>query len=182
MPALPYTPDPEANAFLGDHPFALVVGLVLQQQIPVERAFAAPFELARRLGGVLDPDTLAHVDPDRLAETFRAKPALHRFPASMARRVQHVARFLVERYDGRTEALWEGIADAAELVRRVEELPGFGEYKARILLGILARWYGVRPSGHEALVPDWPSIVDVERIEDLEVLKARKREWKERRR
>ncbi|HHC09415.1 MAG TPA: Fe-S cluster assembly protein HesB [Actinobacteria bacterium] len=177
--ALPYTHDPEANRLLAENPFALLVGLVLQQQVPVERAFAAPAELERRLGG-LDVDRVVATSPEALQERFAEKPALHRFPGTMAKRVQEVARFLLDRYDGDVAALWRDVEDADELLRRLEELPGFGEYKARILLAILAKHFGVRPRGYERWLPDWPSIADVERPEDLEELKVRKKEWKAR--
>ncbi len=173
-----FTDDAEANRLLAEDPFALLVGLVLQQQIPVERAFAGPAELKRRLGGRLDAATIAAMDPDDLEELFRTPPALHRFPANMAKRTQAVARFLMDRYDGDVTRLWEDAGDARTLLRRIMELPGFGEYKARIYLAILAKHMGVTPAGYEELLPDWPSIADVEEPGDLDLLKARKKEWK----
>ncbi len=173
-----FTEDPEANRLLAEDPFAMLVGLVLQQQIPVERAFAAPAELKRRLGGRLDAATIAAMDPDDLAELFGTAPALHRFPANMAKRTQAVARFLMERYDGDPTRLWNDVSDAQTLLRRIMELPGFGEYKARIYLAILAKHVGVTPDGYRDLLPDWPSIADVEAPGDLDDLKVRKKEWK----
>jgi len=176
--ALPYTEDPDANALLAANPFALLVGLVLQQQIPVERAFAAPLELQRRLGGTLDAATVAATPPEELERIFSTPPALHRFPGTMAKRTAVLAEAIMADYHGDPTRIWEGVDTADDLMRRLTALPGFGEYKARILLGILARHFDVRPAGYEELLPNWPSIADVERPGDLETLKRRKKEWK----
>ncbi len=142
--------NPEADALLSTSPFALLVGMVLDQQVPLEWAFASPLELERRLGEPLEPKRIAQMDPEELAAAFSAKPALHRYPGSMAARVQDMATLLVERYHGRPEELWEGVASGAELLARVKELPGFGEHKAKIFVALLGKQLGVRPEGWEA--------------------------------
>jgi len=143
--------DADADALLSKSPFALLVGMVLDQQVPLEWAFASPLQLERRLGKSLDPKRIASMDPEALAAAFSAKPALHRYPGSMAGRVQELAQLVVERYRGRTEAIWEGAPTGAELFRRVKELPGFGEQKAKIFVALLGKQLGVRPEGWEAV-------------------------------
>ena len=132
-----------------------------------------------RLGKELDTADLATADPEALEAVFKEKPALHRFPGSMAKRVQAVCEYLVSEYDGSVSALWTDVDSADELMERLVAIPGFGEYKARIYLGLLARRFQVRPDGWEAHLPTWPSIVDVESPDDLAELKARKKAWKE---
>ena len=139
--------EPEADALLSDNPFALVVGMVLDQQVPLEWAFASPLELQRRLGKSLDAKRIAQMDPEALAAAFSSRPALHRYPGSMAARVQELAKLVVERYGGRTEAIWTGATSGDDLLRRVKELPGFGEQKAKIFVALLGKQLGVRPDG-----------------------------------
>ncbi|RPI20748.1 MAG: hypothetical protein EHM57_07525 [Actinobacteria bacterium] len=179
MADIHFTDDPAANRLLAADPFALLVGMVLYQQVPVEKAFAGPYVLQERLGGELDPAAIAAMDPAHLESVFKERPALHRFPANMAKRTQAVARHLVEEYGGSAAALWGDAPDAATLLARLQAMPGFGEYKARVTLGVLVNHYGIRPPGYEELVPNWPSIADVEAPEDLAELKMRKRAWKE---
>jgi uncharacterized HhH-GPD family protein len=136
---------PEADALLDRDPLALVIGMVLDQQIPLERAFSAPYDLAQRLGHDLDARELAEYDPEALAAIFATPPALHRFPKSMAKRVQEMCRVLVDRYSGDASAVWRDAADGAELRRRIAELPGFGAQKAQIFIALLGKQYGVRP-------------------------------------
>lgn len=174
---LPYTDDPSANAFLAADPFALLVGIVLYQQVPIEVAFAGPSRLDDRLGG-LDSQAIAQMDPEALEAAFREKPAVHRFPGNMAKRVQAAAAFVASEYDGDTSAIWADIEDADELMRRLKAMPGFGEYKARIYLAVLAQRFGVRPAGWERYVPDWPNISEIESPEDRSDLKERKKAWK----
>ncbi len=140
----------EADALLDDDPLALLIGMVLDQQIPLERAFAAPYELTRRLGRPLDAHALATADPDALAEVFTRQPALHRFPGSMARRVQQLARLLVDKYDGQAADVWRTAADGRDLFRRVAELPGFGVQKAKIFVALLGKQCDVTPDGWRA--------------------------------
>jgi uncharacterized HhH-GPD family protein len=138
---------PDANALLATDPLALLIGMLLDQQVPMEKAFTSPADLRDRLGGTLDAATLAEHDPAALEELFRQPPALHRFPAAMAKRVQELARVVVERYDGDPAAVWRDAADGADLLRRVAALPGFGEQKAKIFVALLGKQLGVRPAG-----------------------------------
>jgi uncharacterized HhH-GPD family protein len=143
--------DPEADALLSKSPFALLVGMVLDQQVPLEWAFASPKELQRRLGGTLEPRQVAEMDPNTLTKAFTDKPALHRYPGSMATRVHELAKLIVERYDGRTEKIWTGTSSGAELLKRIKELPGFGDQKAKIFVALLGKQLQVRPPGWEAV-------------------------------
>ncbi len=174
---LPYTDDATANALLADDPFALLVGIVLYQQVPIETAFAGPSRVRDRIGG-LDPHVIAEMDPETLEAAFKEKPAVHRFPGNMSRRVQAVAEYVATEYDGETTALWADIDDADALLRRLKKLPGFGEYKARIYMAVLARRFGVRPAGWEASMPDWPNISEIASPSDRADLKERKKAWK----
>ncbi|MEO5632844.1 HhH-GPD-type base excision DNA repair protein [Gaiella sp.] len=173
--ALHFTGDPEADAFLAASPLALLIGFVLDQQITVQKAFSSPLELSKRLGGALDATAIAAMDPDALVEAFREKPALHRFPANMARRVQEHCAFLVSDYGGDPAAVWKGARDGAELERRLLELPGIGEMKARTMMGVLAKRLGVRPEGWEAFAPTHESLGDVDSPEALAEYQAAKR-------
>jgi uncharacterized HhH-GPD family protein len=141
------TGDPDADALLSSDPLALLIGMVLDQQIPMERAFKAPLELKERLAGNLDAATIASMPPDDLAAVFAEKPALHRFPRSMAGRVQDVCAAVVETYDGDAAAIWATAADGKELLAHVKALPGFGDQKARIFVALLGKQVGVRPPG-----------------------------------
>lgn len=141
------TGDKAADDLLSTDPLALLVGMVLDQQIPLEKAFRSPFELKERLGGSLDAATLASMDPDRLAGLFSARPALHRFPKSMARRVQEVCALIVDDYGGDAAAVWTTAVDGKQLLANVKALPGFGEQKARIFVALLGKQLGVRPAG-----------------------------------
>lgn len=179
MPDIYFTTATEANALLAEDPFALIVGLTLYQQVPTEKAFEGPYVLEQRLGGTLDAKTIAEMDPDELEAAFRERPAIHRFPANMAKRVQAVAQYLVEESGGETSALWSDAASGDELLANLMAVPGFGEYKARVAIGVLANRFGVRPAGYEEHMPNWPSIADIEKPEDLEDLKLRKKAWKE---
>ena len=174
---LPYTNDAAANTLLADDPFALLVGIVLYQQVPVETAFAGPLRVRDRIGG-LDPRLIAEMDPEILEAAFKEKPAVHRFPGNMSKRVQAVAAYVATEYDGDTAAIWTDVNDADTLVRRLKKLPGFGDYKARIYLAVLAQRFGVRPDGWEGYSPDWPNISEIESPDDRADLKERKKAWK----
>jgi uncharacterized HhH-GPD family protein len=139
--------DPAANELLGSDPLALLVGMVLDQQIPLEKAFSSPYVLAQRLGHVPTAAELAEFHSDELVAIFAKPPALHRFPKAMASRVQEVCRALVEYYDGEAAGLWTDAADGAELVKRIGSLPGFGKQKSQIFTALLGKQYGVRPPG-----------------------------------
>jgi uncharacterized HhH-GPD family protein len=145
--SLALTGNDEADALLATDPLALVIGMVLDQQIPLERAFRSPFELKERLGGSLDAGAIASMDPDALAEIFGAKPALHRFPSSMARRVQDVCRLIMDTYDGDAAAIWTSAANGKELLAHVTALPGFGVQKARIFIALLGKQMGLHTPG-----------------------------------
>ncbi|MGY1781726.1 HhH-GPD-type base excision DNA repair protein [Geodermatophilus sp. SYSU D01036] len=148
MPHLRITQDDAADDLLGRDPLALVLGMLFDQQFPMERAFAGPRLLADRMGvDPLSAAAIADADPDRLLAWFQGPPAVHRYPGSMAQRAQALCRLLVDRYDGRAEGLWDGVPDGAMLLRRVGELPGFGAQKARILVALLGKQYGVTPPG-----------------------------------
>jgi uncharacterized HhH-GPD family protein len=141
------TGDVDADALLASEPLALLIGMVLDQQIPMERAFKAPYDLKQRLGGTLDPAVIAAMPPDDLAAVFAAKPALHRFPRSMAGRVQEVCTAVLDTYGGDTAAIWTTATDGTELLAHVKALPGFGDQKARIFVALLGKQLGVRPTG-----------------------------------
>jgi uncharacterized HhH-GPD family protein len=139
--------DAEANELLSRNPLALLIGMLLDQQIPLERAFSAPADLVRRLGHEPTPHELADFSPDELVAIFSQRPALHRFPRAMAGRVQVMARIIVDEYDGDAAAVWTTATSGAELIRRVSALPGFGAAKAQIFVALLGKQLGVRPDG-----------------------------------
>ncbi|MBM9620620.1 HhH-GPD-type base excision DNA repair protein [Streptomyces zhihengii] len=139
---------PEADELLGRSALAALVGMLLDQQIPMEWAFTGPYTVARRLGADdLDAGEIAAYDPDAFGELLRRKPAVHRYPASMAKRVQELCRYLVDEYDGDASAVWRDVSSGAELLARLKALPGYGEQKAKIFLALLGKQYGVRPEG-----------------------------------
>jgi uncharacterized HhH-GPD family protein len=179
MPAaLYFTPDADANRLLAEEPLAVLIGMLLDQQVPMEWAFTAPSLLKERLGGELDATKIAGMDPAALEAVFRDKPALHRYPGSMAKRTHAVCSFLVENYGGRAEALWDGVANGDELLARVKALPGFGDAKARIFVGLLGKRLDVRPQGWETAAADWPSIADVDSYERIGEIREKKRAMK----
>lgn len=142
--------DPEADALLSENPLALLIGMVLDQQVPFETAFAGPKKIADRMGS-LDAGDIADYDPDKFAALCSERPAIHRFPGSMAKRIQTLAQIVVDRYDGDAAALWTaGDPDGEELLRRIKGLPGFGEVKAQIFLALLGKQYGVNVEGWRA--------------------------------
>src|SRR3954452_2632864 len=141
----PFTGDATGDALLTENPLALILGMLLDQQVPMEWACSAPRLLKERLGGTLDAPSIANLDPDAVEAIFREKPALHRYPGSMAKRTHALCVYLVENYDGRADAVWQGVARGDELLARVLALPGYGEAKARIFVGLLGKRLGVRP-------------------------------------
>jgi uncharacterized HhH-GPD family protein len=172
----------EANALLAVDPLALLVGMLLDQQVPMEKAFTSPQVLAERLGtDRLDAHRIADHDPDAFEALFRMPPALHRFPAAMARRVQELARALVERYDGDTASLWTTATSGPELVARIAGLPGFGEQKAAIFTALLGKQFGVRPDGWREAAGRYGedgarrSVADVVDAESLQQVRAYKK-------
>ena len=147
MAKLQLVQDPAADELLESNPFALLVGMMLDQQIPMEVAFAGPRKLADRMGG-LDAQAVADYDPEAFVALFSEKPAVHRFPGSMAKRLQTLAQTIVDEYGGDVVALWTaGDPDGPEVLRRLKALPGFGEQKAKIFLALLGKQYGVTPQG-----------------------------------
>jgi len=177
--SLPWTEDVEANHLLAERPLALVLGMMLDQQFPMERAFLGPHLLQERLGRDLDAADIAGTDPTALVDVFRGPPAIHRFPGSMAKGAQALCAFVVDRYDGDVTRIWADGADAAEVLKRLEELPGYGKEKSRIFVGILGKRMGVRPDGWEKQAADWPSIADVATWDDIFALREKKRLMKE---
>jgi len=175
---------PEADRLLSTNPLALLIGMVLDQQVPLEWAFQAPHELQRRLGRPLDAGNLAAMAPDELVEVFCRRPALHRFPAANAARVQALCRLVVERHGGRAERVWTTAADATALAANVRALPGFGDQKARIFVALLGKQLGVQPPGwREASAPfgepgTTMSVADIVGPESLAAVRQAKKERK----
>ncbi|MCZ4077730.1 Fe-S cluster assembly protein HesB [Rhodococcus sp. H36-A4] len=146
-PTLHLVGDPEADALLAEDPFALLIGMLLDQQVPMESAFAGPKKLVDRLGD-LDVETIATADPEEFAAVCAITPAVHRFPASMAKRIQGLAEYLVENYDGNPDQIWRRESpDGPEVLKRLKALPGYGDQKARIFLALLGKQMGVTPDG-----------------------------------
>lgn len=176
---LHFTESEEANRLLATDGLALLIGMLLDQQFPMERAFYGPQLLKDRLGEDLDAGRIAGWDPDEIESIFRGPPAIHRYPASMGRRTQALCQVIVDEYGGRGENIWETATDAGELFKRLKALPGFGEGKSRIFIGVLGKRLGVTPSGWEEKAADWPSIADVATFDDVTVLREQKRAMKE---
>ncbi|WP_020077324.1 HhH-GPD-type base excision DNA repair protein [Cryocola sp. 340MFSha3.1] len=181
--ALNITGDPEADALLDQSPFALLTGMLLDQQIPMETAFAGPAKLRDRLGA-LDPATVAALDPDKLAEVMKQTPAVHRFPGSMAARVQALAAAIVSDWGGDTAAIWtQGDPDGAEVLRRLKALPGFGEQKAKIFLALLGKQKGLTAAGWQQAAGDYGSegyrsVADIVDADSLARVREHKRAMK----
>ena len=144
---LPLTGDDAADRLLEDDPLALLTGMLLDQQVTMEKAFHSPYELKERLGGQLDAAEIAAMDPDKLRAVFADRPALHRFPGSMGERTLELCKALVEHYDGRAERVWETAKDGKELFANLKALPGFGDQKAKIFIALLGKRMGVQPPG-----------------------------------
>jgi uncharacterized HhH-GPD family protein len=171
---LPFTGNPDADRLLAEDPLALLIGFALDQQVTVQKAFAGPLELQRRIGS-LDAATIATMDPEALDAAFRTPPALHRFPGNMARRVRELCAALADAYGGDASRVWSEAADARDLHGRLIALPGIGEMKAGTIIALLAKRYGIRPAGWEALIPDHPTLGDVDSPEALAEYQAGKR-------
>lgn len=152
--------------------------MTLYQQVPVEKAFAGPHVLEERMGQPIDASTIAGMDPQKLEDLFREKPALHRSPANMAKRTQAVASFIVDEYEGDPTGLWAGANTGSELLSRIKAMPGFGDYKARVYSAVLARHFGIKPEGWDDSLPDWPNISEVTSESDRTEMKERKKAWK----
>jgi len=173
---LPYSGDDEADRLIAADPNALLIGFVLDQQVTVQKAFSGPLEIRRRLG-TIDPAKLAAIDPQRMRDAFAKPPAVHRFPSAMADRVHGLAQIIATEYGDDASLIWRD-ASLADLKRRLGSLPGIGPMKARTILGLLAKQYGVRPAGWEKAIPDFPTLADVTTPQELEEYQAGKRAWK----
>jgi uncharacterized HhH-GPD family protein len=183
-PMLHLSQDAAADELLSKDPLALLIGMVLDQQIPLERAFSSPRDLKDRLGGRLDPSEIASMDPDNLSAVFAERPALHRFPAANAKRVQELCRIVVDEYGGKADAVWRKAADGDDLYRRVKALPGFGEQKARIFIGLLGKQLGIQPDGWDQAAGKfgqpgtYMSVADIVDTESLGRVRAYKQQMK----
>ncbi|MFI5758179.1 HhH-GPD-type base excision DNA repair protein [Streptomyces sp. NPDC051569] len=176
---------PEADELLGRSPLAALVGMLLDQQVPMEWAFSGPWTIAVRMGGDdLDARQIAAYDPDAFAALLSEKPAVHRYPGSMAKRVHQLCQYLVEQYDGDPSAVWQDIATGAEVLARLNALPGFGKQKSQIFLALLGKQFGVRPTGwREAAgaygdAGSYRSAADITGPESLAKVRAFKQEAK----
>ena len=178
------TGDDAVDQLLSDDPLALLIAMVLDQQVPLERAFRSPYDLRERLGGHLDAAALASMDPEALAAVFSERPALHRFPKSMAGRVQDVCTVIVDSYGGDAAAIWTSAADGKELLANVKALPGFGEQKARIFIALLGKQLGIRPPGWEKAASPYGdtgtfrSVADIDSPESLAKVRQYKQKMK----
>ena len=179
---LPFTEDAAANRLLATNPLALLIGMLLDQQFPMERAFYSPYLLAERLSAPLDAATIADLDGEHLGEIFRGPPALHRYPASMAERCQALCRQVADEYGGDASRIWREASDGTDLVARLQALPGFGKAKARIFTGVIGKRLGEGPPGWERAAADWPSIADVDSFEKVYELREQKRAMKAKKR
>lgn len=181
--SLPLTGDPAADALLSADPLALLIGMLLDQQVPMEKAFRGPYDLKARMDGRLDAAEIAAMDADELAAVFKGPPALHRYPASMAGRTQELCRALVERYDGDAAGVWSSATTGQELFANLKALPGFGEQKARIFTALLAKRMGVTPPGWEDVAgpygqPGHFSVADVDGPDALAAVREHKKAMK----
>jgi uncharacterized HhH-GPD family protein len=177
--------DPEADALLSRSPLAALTGMLLDQQVPMEWAFKGPRTIASRMGAdELDAHEIAAYDPEKFAALLTAKPAVHRYPGSMAKRIQQLCQYLVEHYDGDAAKVWEGVKTGDELLRRLKELPGFGAQKAQIFLALLGKQFGVRPKGWREAAGaygepnSFRSVADITDPESLAKVRAHKQEMK----
>ena len=174
---LHFTGDPDADQLLAAEPMALLIGFALDQQVTVQKAFSGPLELKRRIG-TLDARRIAEMPLPDLEAAFARRPALHRFPAAMARRVHDLAAHVRDEYGGRVDLLWREVPDASALRRRIGQLPGFGEMKVNGLTAVLVKRLGVRPRGWREALPEHPTLGDVDSAQALEAYQAQKRAHK----
>jgi uncharacterized HhH-GPD family protein len=172
--SLPFTGDEAADRLIATDPLALLIGFELDQQVTVQKAFSGPAELQHRIGH-LDAARIAAMDPAELVEVFRKPPALHRFPASMAGKVQDLARAIADDYGNDASRVWSEATSGKDLETRLLGLPGFGPMKARTVLAIVVKRFGVKPPGWEAVLPTHPTLADVDSPESLAAYQAGKR-------
>jgi uncharacterized HhH-GPD family protein len=178
---LHFTGNDEADTLLAEEPLALLIGFVLDQQVSVQKAFSGPLELKRRIG-TLDAAAIAGMDPGDLDRAFRERPALHRFPGTMAMRTQELCAAIASDYDGDAARVWTEATDGRDLQQRLLDLPGIGPMKARSLIAILGKRFGIKPPGWEEVAPTHPTLGDVDSVEALEAYQAKKRAYKAARR
>ena len=174
---LHFTGNDEADALLAEEPLALLIGFVLDQQVPVQKAFSGPLELKRRIGS-LDASAIAGMDPGELDRAFRERPALHRFPGTMAMRTQELCAAIATDYDGDAARVWTEASDGSDLQQRLLDLPGIGPMKARSLIAIVGKRFGIKPPGWEDVAPSHPTLGDVDSVEALLDYQAKKRAHK----
>jgi uncharacterized HhH-GPD family protein len=174
---LHFTGNDEADALLAEKPLALLIGFVLDQQVSVQKAFSGPLELKRRIG-TLDAAAIAGMDPGDLDRAFRERPALHRFPGTMAMRTQELCAAIVSDYEGDAARVWTEATDGRDLQQRLLDLPGIGPMKARSLIAILGKRFGIKPPGWEEVAPTHHTLGDVDSVEALEAYQAKKRAYK----
>jgi uncharacterized HhH-GPD family protein len=172
--SLPFTGDADADRLLADDPLALLIGFALDQQVTVQKAFSGPAELKRRLGH-LDAARIAAMEPARLDAVFRTPPALHRFPGSMASKVQALCTTIATDYGNDAARVWTGARDGRDLEARLSGLPGFGEMKTKSVIAVLGNRFGIRPPGYDDVAPTWPTLGDVDSAEALAAYQAGKR-------
>ena len=175
--SLPYTGDPQADALLASEPLALLIGFVLDQQVSVQKAFSGPLELQKRIG-TLDAATIAAMDPGDLDVAFRTRPALHRFPGNMAKRTQALCAAIAVTYGDDTSRVWSEAADGGDLEARLLALPGIGDMKAKTLLAILGKRFGLQLAGLDEAMPYYPTLGDVDSAEKLAQYQEKKRAYK----
>jgi uncharacterized HhH-GPD family protein len=183
MPKIQIAQEPTADKVLNESTFALLVGMLLDQQYPMEHAFRGPGKILERFGSI-DPRVIAEADPEKFAAACATPPAIHRYPGSMAQRVQALARIVVDEYDGHAERLWAEATSGADLMKRLQALPGYGKQKAQIFTALLAKQLGVRPDGWEKVAGDYSekgsyrSVADVVDATSLEKVRSFKKEKK----
>lgn len=175
--SLPYSGIAEADRLIATDPNALLIGFLLDQQVTVQKAFAGPLEIKRRLG-TLDPRQLAAMDPERMREAFATPPAVHRFPGAMAERVRALCALLVADYGGDAARIWKDAPSIDELRKRLSKLPGIGPMKSMVVSSLLAKQFGVRPPGWEKAMPEFMTLADVTTAQQLDEYQAGKRAWK----
>ena len=180
--AIHITDDAAADELLTTNPFALLVGMMLDQQYPMEHAFMGPQKVVSRFGS-FDPAAIATADPEKFAELCATTPAIHRFPGAMSARLQELARIVVDEYDGHAERIWTQAADGKDLMKRLQALPGFGAQKAKIFVALVAKQLDVRPAGWEKVAGDYAldgfrSVADVVDPVSLQKVRDHKKEMK----
>lgn len=178
--SIPITSNDEANRLLVTDPLALLLGMLLDQQVPMEWAFLGPFTLKARLGGTLDAHAIAAMSEEAIVEVFCEKPAVHRYPAVMARRTHELCQVLVDTYDGDAGRVWKNVRTGDELYRRLRELPGYGDEKSRIFMAILAKRLGKKPAGWEEAAAPFSdttprSVADIDSAEGFARVRAFKK-------